>query len=172
MGGRIAVLTQPKRQRSAMKTIEERPDSPDTQPASSRRRLLEGSLFGALTLAAHSALAQRSPRNSQVDITIHANGQMVTLVNVCTVDPRDQQELIDIFKEGTEAWISKVPGYISTSLHKSTDGRRVVIYSQWQNAQSIGAMRDSAEMGPYMNRIKALATPDSTICEVIYARHV
>jgi len=155
-----------------MKTIDERPDSPDTQPASSRRRLLEGSLFGALTLAAHSALAQSSPRNSQVDITIHANGQMVTLVNVCTVDPRDQKELIEIFKEGTEAWISKVPGYISTSLHKSTDGRRVVIYSQWQNAQSIGAMRDSAEMGPYMNRIKALATPDSTICEVIYARHV
>ena len=107
-----------------------------------------------------------------MDITIHANGQMVTLVNVCTVDPRDQKELIEIFKEGTEAWISKVPGYISTSLHKSTDGRRVVIYSQWQNAQSIGAMRDSAEMGPYMNRIKALATPDSTICEVIYARHV
>jgi len=155
-----------------MKTIEVQPDRPDTQPALSRRLLLEGSLLGAFTLAAHSALAQRSSRNSQVDITIHANGQMVTLINVCTVDPQDQQALIDIFKEGTEAWISKVPGYISTSLHKSTDGRRVVIYSQWQNSQSIGAMRDSAEMGPYMNRIKALATPDSTICEVIYARHV
>jgi quinol monooxygenase YgiN len=154
-----------------MKTIEERPDSTDTQPASSRRRLLEGSLFGAFTLAAHSALAQRSPRNSQVDITIHANGQMVTLINVCTGDPQDQQALIDIFKEGTEAWISKVPGYISTSLHKSTDGRRVVIYSQWQNAQSIGAMRDSPEMGPYLYRIRALATLDSTICEVTYARH-
>jgi heme-degrading monooxygenase HmoA len=114
-----------------MKTIEVQPDSPDTQPALSRRLLLEGSVFGALTLVAHSALAQRSPRNSQVDITIHANGQMVSLINVCTVDPQDQQTLIDIFKEGTEAWISKVPGYISTSLHKSTDGRRVVIYSQW-----------------------------------------
>ena len=107
-----------------------------------------------------------------MDITIHADGQMVTLINVCTVDPQDQQALIDIFKEGTEAWISKVPGYVSTSLHKSTDGRRVVIYSQWQNARSIGAMRDSAEMGPYLYRIRALATLDSTICEVTYARHV
>src|ERR1700731_4882065 len=124
-----------------MKTIEVQPDSPDTRPALSGRRLLEGSPFGALTLAAHSALAQRSSRNSQVEITIHANGQMVTLINVCTVDSQDQQALIDIFKEGTEEWTIKLPGYISTSLHKSTDGRRVVIYSQWQNAQSIGAMR-------------------------------
>ena len=151
-----------------MKTIEELPDSTDTQPASSRRRLLEGSLFGALTLAAHSALAQRSPRNSQVDITIHANGQMVTLVNVCTVDPRDQQELIDIFKEGTEAWISKVPGYISTSLHKSTDGRRVVIYSQWQNAQSIGAnagkgaLRSCISAFPHVSLHSALTAGRST----------
>jgi len=155
-----------------MKTIEVQPDSPDTQPTLSRRLLLEGSLLGALTLTAHSALAQRSPRNSQVDITIRATGQMVTLIIICTVDPQDQQALIDIFKEGTEAWISKVHGYISTSLHKSNDGRRVVIYSQWQNAQSIGAMRDSADMGPYMKRISALATLDSTICEVTYARHV
>jgi quinol monooxygenase YgiN len=171
MGGGITALNTTQTSRNAMKTIEVQPDSPDTQPALSRRRLLEGSLLGALTLAA-PALAQRSPRNSQVDITIHANGQMVTLINVCTVDPQDQQALIDIFKEGTEAWISKVPGYISTSLHKSTDGRRVVIYSQWQIAQSIGAMRDSADMGPYMKRISALATLDSTICEVTYARHV
>jgi hypothetical protein len=35
-----------------MPTIEVQPDSPDTQPASSRRLLLEGSLLGALTLAA------------------------------------------------------------------------------------------------------------------------
>jgi quinol monooxygenase YgiN len=155
-----------------MKTIEVQPDSPDTLPAVSRRLLLEGGLFGALTLAAHSALAQRALRNSQVDITIRAMDQMVTLINVCTVGPQDQQALIDIFKEGTEAWISKMPGYISTSLHKSTDGRKVVIYSQWQNAQSIGVMRDSVDMGPYMKRISALATLDSTICEVIYTRHV
>jgi quinol monooxygenase YgiN len=155
-----------------MKTIEVQSDSPGTRPALSRRRMLEGSLFGALALAAHAALARRSPRNSQVDITIHADHQMVTLINVCAVEPQNQQALIDIFKDGTEAWISKVPGYISTSLHKSTDGRRVVIYSQWQNAQSIGTMRDSVDMGPYMKRISALATLDSMICEVPYAHHV
>jgi quinol monooxygenase YgiN len=154
-----------------MKIIEAQPDSPKTQPMQSRRLLLAGSVLGALTLAARSAVAQRS-RHSQADITIRANRHIVTLISVCTIDPQDQQALIDIFEAGTEAWISKVPGYISTSLHKSTDGRRVVIYSQWENAQSIAVMRDSVDMGPYMKRITALATLDSTICEVAYARHV
>src|ERR1700674_1638486 len=104
-----------------MKTIEERPDSPDTQPASSRRRLLEGSLFGALTLAAHSAMAQRSPRNSATDITIYFDDQMVIHINVCTVDPQDQQALSHMFKEVTLPWISKRFCYVSTPLHKSTE---------------------------------------------------
>ena len=155
-----------------MKTSITQSASPSMPAALPRRRLIEGGLcFAALTLAAQSAQTKGSPSNHGPAITIHVSGHRATLINVCSVEPENQQALIDIFKEGTEAWISTVPGYISTSLHKSLDGRRVVIYSQWQHAQNIAAMRDRAEMGPYLKRISALSTLDSTICEVTYTRH-
>jgi hypothetical protein len=33
-----------------------------------------------------------------------------------------------------------VPGFVSSSLHASRDGRRVVIYGQWRNAEQIKAL--------------------------------
>ena len=110
-----------------MKTIEEPPDSPDTQPASSRRRLLEGSLFGALTLAAH--LSPGSPKITEefpsgyYDSCQWSNGHPRQCLH-CRPSRSNRNSSI-FSKEGTEAWISKVPGYISSEFaQEHFDGRR------------------------------------------------
>ncbi|MFE3054834.1 antibiotic biosynthesis monooxygenase family protein [Nocardia sp. NPDC059239] len=53
----------------------------------------------------------------------------VTQINVFTVDPGQQQPLIDYLARAAQV-ASEVPGWISASLHRSLDGTRVVNYAQ------------------------------------------
>jgi quinol monooxygenase YgiN len=59
-----------------------------------------------------------------------------------------------------------VPGFVSSSLHASRDGRRVVIYGQWRNAEGIAGMRQRPEMPAYFEQIKALAHMEAITCDV------
>jgi quinol monooxygenase YgiN len=92
----------------------------------------------------------------------------VTLINVFTVDPENQQGLVAVLKEGTEGLMSKLAGYISSSIHIGKDGRRVINYSQWKSAKDIDTMRQNPDVGPYMKRVAALGTFEAIACEVSY----
>ena len=61
---------------------------------------------------------------------ISVQSDVVTLINVFTVAPEDQQRLLDVLLEATESVISEMPGFVSANLHKSLDGTRVVNYAQ------------------------------------------
>jgi quinol monooxygenase YgiN len=106
-----------------------------------------------------------------MEITIRANDDVVTLINVFVVEPENQEKLIQILKEGTETMFSKLPGYISASFHKSKDGRRVVNYGQWRSAKDIEAFRTQPEIGAYFQRVKALAQFEAIVCEPSYVHH-
>ena len=41
--------------------------------------------------------------------TIRADGQVITLVNVFTVEPAKLQSLLDVLRSGTETFFSKMP---------------------------------------------------------------
>ena len=60
---------------------------------------------------------------------IRANTPIVTQINVFTVPAGQQQPLIDYLSEAARA-AREVEGWISASLHRSTDGTRVVNYAQ------------------------------------------
>jgi quinol monooxygenase YgiN len=87
-----------------------------------------------------------------------------TLINIFTVAPENLDRLVALLKEGTAAWISKVPGFVSSSLHVSNDERRVVIYGQWRSADAIAAMRTHPAMPAYFERVKALAQMEAITC--------
>jgi quinol monooxygenase YgiN len=87
-----------------------------------------------------------------------------TLINIFTVAPENLDRLVALLKEGTAAWISKVPGFVSSSLHVSNDERRVVIYGQWHSADAIAAMRTHPAMPAYFERVKALAQMEAITC--------
>ena len=101
--------------------------------------------------------------------TIEANTTLSTLVNIFTVAPEDCDQLVLLLKEGSKAWISKAPGFVSSALHVARDRQRIVIYGQWRSAEAIAAMRQSAHMPAYFERVKALATMDSIVCDVASA---
>lgn len=83
-----------------------------------------------------------------------------------SVAPENRDRLVALLKEGTEAWISKVPGFVSSSLHVSRDGQRVVIYGPWRSADDIATMRQRPEMPAYFERIKAVAHMEAMTCDV------
>jgi Antibiotic biosynthesis monooxygenase len=56
-------------------------------------------------------------------------GSAVTQINVFTVEPDQQQPLIDHLARAARV-ASEVPGWLSASLHRSLDGTRVVNYAQ------------------------------------------
>ncbi|MBV9196664.1 MAG: antibiotic biosynthesis monooxygenase [Solirubrobacterales bacterium] len=64
--------------------------------------------------------------------TIQAGASTVTLINVFTVDPADQQRLVERWQQATDDVIRHQPGFISANIHRSLDGTKVVNYAQWE----------------------------------------
>lgn len=136
-------------------------------PRPSERPTRRGLLAGALALGASAPLASLSqPKLNAMTPSINADAKLTTLINVFSVAPEDRDQLVTLLKQGTDAWVSKVPGFVSSSLHVSRDGRRVVIYGQWRGADGISAMRQHPEMPAYFERVKAIAQMEAMTCDV------
>jgi heme-degrading monooxygenase HmoA len=63
------------------------------------------------------------------------------LINLFSVEPQNQEELITILKGGAETLLSKQPGYISAAIHQSQDGKHAVVYSQWRSPEDFCGFR-------------------------------
>jgi quinol monooxygenase YgiN len=135
----------------------------------SRRTLLATGLGAGLALAAQPSRSQT--RISSMEPTIRAHSDIITLINVFTVEPENQQALVDLLKEGTASFFSKMPGFISSSVHRSKDGRRAINYAQWRSAKDIEAFRGNPSFAPYIQRIVALAKSESILCDVVDVNH-
>lgn len=132
--------------------------------AGTRRRRL---LSTALVLGASAPMASLSqPKTNVMTPEINPGANLTTLINVFSVAPEDCDALAALLKDGTDTWISKVPGFVSSSLHVSRDGRHVIIYGQWRSADGIAAMRQRPEMPAYFERIKVIAQMEAMTCDV------
>jgi quinol monooxygenase YgiN len=103
--------------------------------------------------------------------TIAVTNEVTTLINVFTVEPENQQRLIELLQENTGNVICKLDGWISTNLIATKDRCRVAIYSQWRDFASVAAMRANPDMKAYFPKIAAIATLDSLAGKVVYSRH-
>ena len=100
--------------------------------------------------------------------TIRAGVEIMTLVNVFTVEPPQQQELVDVLVEATEEVMQTLPGFVSANIHRSLDGRHVVNYAQWRMRRV--AMRENPAVGAHMARAAGLAQFTPIVCEVVHTR--
>jgi heme-degrading monooxygenase HmoA len=103
---------------------------------------------------------------------IAAGADYVTLINVFTVKPEDQDQLVDMLTKATDGAMSKIPGFISANIHKSADGTRVANYAQWRSAQDFEAMMKMPEAQAHMAPITKIATYDAHLYDVVTVRHV
>lgn len=100
--------------------------------------------------------------------TISTSNPVITLVNVFTVDPANQQRLVDVLIEATEQVMRHIPGYVSANIHKSLDGTQVVNYAQWQSREAFEAMLRNPDAGAHMRQAAALAAYAPQLYTVVY----
>src|SRR5258708_12223180 len=89
--------------------------------------------------------------------TISKDNKLLTLINVFTVEPSKQQQLVALLIHATESSVRHVTGFISASLHRSLDGTRVVMYAQWRSVEDYDAMRNNPTPSPSPHHSPALA---------------
>ena len=98
--------------------------------------------------------------------TIAKGSSVLTLINVFTVEPAKQQQLITLLIEATEQTMKRMPGFVSANIHRSLDGKKVVNYAQWENLAAFEAMRKNPEAMPHMKAAAALAQFEPILCDV------
>ena len=96
----------------------------------------------------------------------------ITLINVFTVEPSRQQELVELLAITTERVMTRQPGFVSASIHRGLDGTTVANYAQWRSRGAFEAMLRNPDARPHMTRAAALASFDPILCEVAHVAHV
>jgi quinol monooxygenase YgiN len=72
--------------------------------------------------------------------TIQKDKKVLTVINVFTVSPERQDELLQQLVKNTDDFISACPGFISANFHKSIDGKNVINYGQWESMEALQGM--------------------------------
>ena len=99
--------------------------------------------------------------------TISASRKLVTLINVFTVEPENQRQLLELLARATETSVRHAPGFVSASLHRSLDGTKVTMYAQWRSVEDYQAMRENPAPLPYFQQALAIAKFDPGMYEVV-----
>jgi quinol monooxygenase YgiN len=92
---------------------------------------------------------------------------VVTLINVFTVEPANQQRLVDLLSRATEGSVNRAPGFISSTLHRSIDGTKVTMYAQWRSAEDYQAMRQDPGSLPLLQEALTIATFEPGMYEIV-----
>ena len=99
--------------------------------------------------------------------TISPSRKLVTLINVFTVEPANQRQLLELLARATETSVRHAPGFIAASLHRSLDGTKVTMYAQWHTVADYQAMRENPAPLPYLQQALAIARFDPGMYEVV-----
>jgi quinol monooxygenase YgiN len=92
---------------------------------------------------------------------------IVTLINVFTVDPANQQRLVDLLTRATDGFVSSAPGFMSSTLHRGVDGTKVTMYAQWRSAEDYQAMRKDPGPLPFLQEALTIAKFEPGMYEIV-----
>lgn len=90
----------------------------------------------------------------------------LTLINVFTVTPEKQHELVALLTGVTEQNVRHHPGFVSASLHRGIDGTKVTMYAQWASIDDYETMRQNPGPAPALEQALKIATFDPGMYEV------
>jgi quinol monooxygenase YgiN len=92
----------------------------------------------------------------------------IALINVFTVEPENQQRVVDLLQQATEGVMSKQPGYLSARIHRSLDGGRVAVYARWRSREDFETLASNPDAAAHMGRVRALASFEPVLFEVVF----
>lgn len=86
---------------------------------------------------------------------IQTSNQPVTQITIVEAEPGRQAEALSLMTERAR-FMSKQPGFVSISRHRSLDGRRIVNYIQWQSREQLQSAHKSRDFRKEWNRFDHL----------------
>ncbi|GAB1584507.1 antibiotic biosynthesis monooxygenase [Phyllobacterium phragmitis] len=89
------------------------------------------------------------------------------MINVFTVDPPNQQRLVDLLARATNEFVRRAPGFVSATLHRSIDGSKVTMHAQWRSIEDYETMRADPEPLPLFKEALTFARFDPGMYEVV-----
>ncbi|GAA4994935.1 antibiotic biosynthesis monooxygenase family protein [Actinopolymorpha pittospori] len=93
----------------------------------------------------------------------------VTVINVFTVEPDNQQMLVELLVQAAQQIMSKQPGYKSARIHRSLDGAKVAVHAQWRSRKDFEGLAGNPEAAVHMRRARDLATFEPVLYEVVFS---
>jgi heme-degrading monooxygenase HmoA len=98
---------------------------------------------------------------------IRTDHQPVTQITIVESDPDKQAAALAVMAERAR-FMARQPGFVSISLHRSLDGRRIVNYVQWQSREQLQAAHQSPDFRKEWNRFDRLTDEiDPHLYEVV-----
>src|SRR6266571_3482121 len=100
-------------------------------------------------------------------VHIQIDNQPVTQITVIEAEPEKQQEALSLMTERAR-FMARQPGFVSISLHRSLDGRRIVNYIQWQNRELLQSAHQSPDFRKEWSKFDGLTDQiDPHLYEVV-----
>jgi quinol monooxygenase YgiN len=99
--------------------------------------------------------------------TLSATNAVVTFINVFTVEPGNQDRLIELLKKATDQHVRHAQGFVSASLHRGLEGTKVTMYAQWRSLEDYEAMRADPGPLPYLQEALSFAKFEPGRYEVV-----
>lgn len=93
-----------------------------------------------------------------VTAQIDSTREVATLINVFTVAPDRQAELVALLAHATEETMKHQPGFICANFHASQDGRSVINYAQWETEEHYRAMLTNPAARVHMDQAETIAS--------------
>jgi hypothetical protein len=134
--------------------------------------VLEG--FRRLISAGAAQVKQPQPKRQLVmatgpTISIQKETQRFTFINVFTVAPERQDELLNLLIDVTDNIMRHIPGFVAASFHRGLDGRSVVNYAQWLTQAHFNAMLKNPKANQHFEEVRAIAEKVQPIpCSITY----
>jgi quinol monooxygenase YgiN len=99
---------------------------------------------------------------------IRRDARYATFINIFRCRPPNQDEVVRINVDIVDQVASTFPGFVSASVHRSTDGTRVFNYLQWETAEHLAAMQRSPAFQAIARRFDGLIEFEPNECEVAH----
>jgi heme-degrading monooxygenase HmoA len=81
----------------------------------------------------------------------------VAIINVFTVEPEHQQELLNTITSYSKGVASKWPGFISARFHAGLEKTRVIGVIYWESQEACLAFIQASENQPFFQQCTSLA---------------
>jgi heme-degrading monooxygenase HmoA len=95
--------------------------------------------------------------------------RVVTQINVIDVEPGKDEELVALIIDRIR-FMSRQPGFVLASLHRSLNGKRMVNYVQWRDAESLRTAHHKPEFREKWPKFSQLTKDaDPELYELVHA---